>query len=243
MRRALMLLVVLVFSTTTPLDAQSVRGRLLDAETDAAIAGGTVTLLSQDSLPLQSALSDETGTFLLQAPEAGGYRLFAERIGYRSAASPIIEMEARDTLTVEYRLSTEAVLLRPVTVVAYTGRPDGVLGGFYERMERGGFGTFISREQIEQRHPIYPSDLLRTVPGVQIIPTWWGRAVVLMRGRCVPQIYLDGMRIASGSIDDLVTPMDLEGIEVYRGLAGLPVEFAGPASTCGAIVLWTRRTR
>jgi SHS2 domain-containing protein len=164
MRRTLMLLGAVVFSTTVPLDAQSIRGRLLDTETDAAIAGGTVILLSEDSVPLPSVLSDEAGSFVRQAPDAGGYRLYAQRLGYRSAASPVIEMEARDTLTVEYRLSTEAVLLRPVTVVAYTGRPDGVLGGFYERMERGAFGTFISREQIEQRHPIYASDLLRTIP-------------------------------------------------------------------------------
>jgi hypothetical protein len=61
-----------------------------------------------------------------------------------------------------------------------------------------------------------------------------------MRGWCVPQIYLDGMRIRTCSIDDLASPMDLEGIEVYRS-AVVPAELAGPGSSCGVIALWTRR--
>ncbi|MEX1183198.1 MAG: hypothetical protein WEF86_08165 [Gemmatimonadota bacterium] len=40
------------------------------------------------------------------------------------------------------------------------------------------------------------------------------------------------------SIDDLVRPLDLEAIEVYRGPSEMPAEFA--RGTCGAIVLWTR---
>jgi hypothetical protein len=135
-------------------------------------------------------------------------------------------MEAGDSLAVEFLISTEAVLLQPLTVVAASTRPQGLLGGFYERMERGGFGSFINRDEIEKRQPIYPSDLLRTIPGVQVVPTWWGRALVVMRGRCIPQIYLDGMRVGSASIDELVSPFELEGIEVYRGIE-TPAEFSG----------------
>jgi hypothetical protein len=230
---------LLVFSISA--EAQVVRGRLLDAETGVAIAGGTVVLLTEDSVPVRSGDSDPSGNFLLSAPQPGAYRLQAERLGYRTSTTPPIELEARDTLQVEYRLSTQAVVLQPLTVVTTPRRLAGPLGGFYERMERGAFGTFISREQIDARHPVYASDLLRTVPGIQLVPTWWGRTVVLMRGWCVPQIVLDGMRIRTSSIDDLVSPMDLEGIEIYRSAAEAPAELAGPNANCGVIALWTRR--
>jgi len=33
----------------------------------------------------------------------------------------------------------------------------------------------------------------------------------------------------------------IEGIEVFRGLSEMPVEFAEPDLRCGAIALWMRR--
>src|SRR5690606_33704044 len=214
------------------------QGRLLDAETATPIESGTMTLLSADSVPVQTVLTNEQGEFTLSAPSPGGYRLAAERIGYRSSASPVLELEEDDELRVEFLVSTEAVVLQPLTVVVPAERTRGQLSGFYERMERG-LGTFIDRERIESMNPIRASDLLRMVPGVHLVPTSAGRSVILMRGRCVPLIYLDGMRIRTTSIDDLVNVWDLEGIEVYRGLE-VPAEFSH-FSDCGAIVLWTRR--
>lgn len=241
MRRFATFLGFLALLVASGLEGQSIRGRLLDAESGAAIPAGTMILLSEDSVPVRDVLTDSTGAFLLGAPGPGAYRLQAQRIGYRTAATPPIELEERDTLEVEYRLSTQAVVLQPLTVVTTARRPTGPLGGFYERAERAAFGTFITREQIEERHPVYASDLLRTVPGVQLVPTWWGRAVVMMRGWCVPQIYLDGMRVRTGSIDELVSATDLEGIEVYLSAVEAPPEFAAGSSRCGVVALWTRR--
>jgi hypothetical protein len=239
MRCVLGILTLAALAITTPVDAQSVRGRLVDAQTGAAVERGTMTLLSEDSVALQSRVTDAEGAFALSIPGPGAYRLGAERIGYRTAATPLIELEEADSLEVEFRLSVDAVLLQPLDVVVHNRRPPGPLGGFYERMERGGFGTFISRDEIEERKPLRTSDLLQTVPGVQLVRTRWGETVALMRGRCAPQVYMDGMRLGVSSVD-LVHPMDLEGIEVYRGPAGVPGEFSH-RSGCGAIALWTRR--
>jgi len=40
--------------------------------------------------------------------------------------------------------------------------------------------------------------------------------------------------------DHIVNPMDIEGIEVYTHAAEAPVEYRGPGTSCGAILLWTR---
>jgi hypothetical protein len=54
---------------------------------------------------------------------------------------------------------------------------------------------------------------------------------------------LDGVPYAllgGETIDDVVSPTQLEGIEVYRHAAEVPAEFLTAGSSCGAIVLWTR---
>ncbi|WP_423924508.1 carboxypeptidase regulatory-like domain-containing protein [Candidatus Palauibacter sp.] len=42
------------------------------------------------------------------------------------------------------------------------------------------------------------------------------------------------------SINDLVLPTEIAGIEVYTGAAALPAEFGGHDARCGAVVIWTK---
>lgn len=233
------LLISALLSAAAPGAAQTVSGRLLDASTRQPIAAGRMSLLD-DGDTLVSALTDSAGNFRLRAPRSGDFRLRAERLGYRTAETPPIELAEDDTLRVEFRLSVDVIELNPITVIGYS-RPMGQLGGFYERAQRG-MGVFVTRADIEARSPLNTTDLLRTVPGVSLLPApRGGGSIVRLRGGCNPRVYLDGLPIQMGStsIDALIRPHDLEGIEVYRGPGELPVEFG--LNACGAIVLWTRR--
>jgi hypothetical protein len=219
--------------------AQTVTGRLLDTSTGRPIESGTLALVSEGAT-VASAATDTSGNFVLTAPRAGSYSLRAERIGYRTAETAPLDLGARDTLQVEFRLSVDAVAMNPITVIGYSQRPSGQLGGFYDRQRSAIGGQFITREDIDRRSPTYVTDLLRTVPGVLVRPGPGGN-IVVVRGGCVPRVFLDGVPItlAGTSIDELVHPADLEGIEVYRGPSELPALFSQGA--CGAIALWTRR--
>jgi hypothetical protein len=42
------------------------------------------------------------------------------------------------------------------------------------------------------------------------------------------------------SIDDIVNPNDIEGIEVYTNPAEVPGEFMTARTNCGVIALWTK---
>ena len=78
---------------------------------------------------------------------------------------------------------------------------------------------------------------------------------------CQLNVYLDGNLVVRGSeerwsraagdgpfrhdtppqsLNDLVMPDEIAGLEVYVGAAGLPAEFGGSDSRCGAVVIWTR---
>lgn len=57
---------------------------------------------------------------------------------------------------------------------------------------------------------------------------------------CPMAVYLDGIRLREGELDQFVKPLEVGGIEVYKGLASLPAEFGGFRNRCGAVVVWTK---
>jgi hypothetical protein len=228
-----------------PLAAQTIRGRVLEEFTDRPIGGAAVSLLTEQGARVaQGATSASDGGFTLPAPSPSTYRLWAEKPGYRLLVSPALQLRQGDVLDVTLRLLPDTIVLRPVVVTASNRRPAGRFGGFYDRMGRHVAGTFITRDQIERRHPIQVSDLLRTIPGLEVLPSprGFGFDVRTVDG-CRPQVFLDGVPYAllgGETIDDVVSPTQLEGIEVYRHAAEVPAEFLTAGSSCGAIVLWTR---
>lgn len=240
-------------------------GVIVDNTTNAPVEGARVTLLSQQGRRLRSVVTALDGRFSF-VPSPGYYRFRVERVGYVQVNTAHIRV-VRDSVDLEIRLRDDAVMLAPVTVVARSGRVSPVLAGFYQRMENG-FGRYITRDQIETRQPGNITDMLRMLPGVRMHPrsSGAGSDVVMNRaaprmGGCPVQIFLDGIRInrsdapivnrdsldqdlvalnESIALDDLADPSELEGIEVYYGLAGVPAEFMGPDARCGTVAVWTR---
>lgn len=220
---------------------QTVRGILLDDATGQVLDSGLVALLA-DSVQVAGVRTDSAGQFVLTAPDAGSYCLRAERFGYRPATSTALRLTGGDTLRVEFLLSTEVVLLDPVVVRA-RARRIGLPRDFYERAERGGFGRFMVREEIEAEHAVQTTHLLWRFPGVRLLPNPRGGGnTILLRGNCAPAVFLDGVRVHlyGMTVDALVRPGELEGIEVYGSVAEVPVECGGLRTGCGAILFWTR---
>jgi hypothetical protein len=98
-------------------------------------------------------------------------------------------------------------------------------------------GVFITRAALDSTTAQSVTALLARVPLLG------GDGVLsLSRGGCTPTLYLNGARfqLASGeTIDDLILPRTLDGVEIYRHRTELPPEFAG-IDRCAAIVFWTR---
>jgi TonB-dependent receptor-like protein len=127
--------------------------------------------------------------------------------------------------------------------------------GFYKRRQAG-FGHFLSRDEIDKRDPLILSDLLKGMSGVRVTCTGARRCTVTMRaantmffrGKCNPSVVLDGVVLQPGGtggggllLDDLVNPFSIEALEVYPGPEGVPVQYSGYLSPCGAILVWSRR--
>lgn len=224
-----------------PARAQTVAGQLLDAPHRQPLASASMSLLEGDA-PVVTTATAADGSFLLQAPRAGTFRLRAELVGYDAVETTLFDIAAGDTLRLEFRMAMKPVTLSALRVPASAGASaPRSMAGFHERQRAGLGATFFDRERILRMRPLCTSELFRDIAGVRLMPAARGTGnVVLFRGGCAPQFFIDAVpvELRNLTIDDLVRPLDLDGVEVYRGTTGLPTEFA--RSTCGTVLIWTR---
>ena len=241
-----------------PVTAQEVhlRGRVVDNQSLAPISAAQVMVSTAAGKRMGELVSDQEGHFVFTVPEPGGYVFRAERIGYEATETPILWTDDFSTFSVEIRLDPDAVLLAPIEVIARSrAAPSPVLENFHARLESG-LGHFFTRDDVEKLRPSRVTDLLARVPGVRLESSGAGlrRSVFFSRGGlpCRAQIFVDGMlwtrpdMLRRGgdpgfTVDDAVSPASIEGIEVYRGLSGIPAEFLTPEARCGVVAIWTRR--
>ncbi|MEE8477621.1 MAG: Plug domain-containing protein, partial [Gemmatimonadales bacterium] len=123
-------------------------------------------------------------------------------------------------------------------------------------------GYFMDREEIEKRlgSVADAAQLLSVVPGVNIVAGVGGSVIRISRaagafGACNakgPRIWVDGFLIDTQdlpgerqfySLSQVVQPEDIYAIEVYRSPSQVPVQYGGPQSGCGLVLIWTARGR
>lgn len=236
------------FAAPLAVTAQFVEGRVIHATTEQPLAAVHIELRTADDIRVASALTDSAGRFRAQASRTGALTVTASLIGYQSAKT-VLHVTAGERVDVVIRMSEQAITLDPIQVETRSMVSMGPLAGYYDRVERYrrmGIGRILTRDQIDARNAIDVTDLLRMVPRVRI-STGMGRGGDVYfnsgMGGCVPKVYLNGVlanRNSPASVNEMVSPGELEGIEVYQGLAQMSGEFYDVAG-CGVILLWTRR--
>jgi hypothetical protein len=244
----------------------AIRGEVVDETTGEGVPAVQVEFLDTRGRVRASATSDGAGVFVLPRVPAGSFRLRSTRIGYATTATDFDRVEAGEVMTVVLRIHPEAVPLAPLEVTSRRRVASPLLEGFHLRRERGAAGSYLTREDVERRAPLRLTDLLQSLPGIRITtgPGFGSNRLVSMvppgparsSGACPVQVFVDGLPasrrilMAGGGglgpldgvpVDDLVSPGEIEGVEVYRGLEGVPPEFLTPDAGCGVIAIWTRR--
>lgn len=230
-----------------------VAGRVLDDSTGLGIAGARVELLSDSRRVLHATTADDSGDFSIPIRRRGRYRLRASRMGFAGAVTPAVGISHTDSLAVEVRLTTDRVLLAPLQVVARPARRHRSHGldNYRTRLASHVGGRFVTREEVARRNTSRLTDILAT-KGLVVA----GSGLYFPRNRCSPMVYMDGMlmtrqtprrrsRIIGQPAYDavnMVSPGDVEGIEIYQGRSSIPAEFGGPGAECGVIAIWTRRS-
>jgi hypothetical protein len=230
--------------------AQALRGTVIDSTSGRPLSGTQVTVLNASGATVASAMTRVDGSFAFHLGAVGNYQVRVMRIGYASRITQPIAVDTHFASSVQVVLPPNPVPLDTIRVVA--GRvvierlvPWLADAGFYHR-RRMGFGHFLDREEIEKKHPLVVTDLLEGMLGVEVHCSSAFSCGVTMAGSqmfirkpCAPTVVVDGMVVSGGM--STVQVFDLEAIEVYPSPAGVPVQYSGYLSPCGAILLWTRR--
>jgi hypothetical protein len=174
-------------------------------------------------------VTDTAGLFRIRLAhplQSGLFVLRVEMLGYRRLDAVPLRVVDRDELTVRLTLAVDAIPLEPLRVTARGRYTRGPLDEYYDRAERVrrfGGGVIIDYEQLRRRR------------GVSVQHVISERAPFRS---CPPSYFIDGMR-ASGDDVQAVGVSEVEGIEVYRTQAQVPVIYQG-RSHCGAVLIWTQ---
>lgn len=228
-----------------------VSGRVLDDRTGEPLAGASVSLLNRRDVRVGRAQTADDGTFALEIPHAGGFVLRAERRGYVGTESERLELNPHDSVRVELRMGTDAVVLAPLTVTAGPRglRRDHQLAGFEWRRRNQAWGRYMGPEEIRRMNAFHPTDVLQQIPFVRVEGTFDRIVTLPVRGgrigasrRCIPNLYVDGnpVRMMAGLTIDQVVGGDLAAVEVYASPSSAPGEFpARDNPFCGVVVVWT----
>jgi hypothetical protein len=238
--RAAPIFVVLLALFPPASAAQEARGRTLAGvvtdTTGRPIAHVEVGLLAGREIA-RSLRTGEDGRFELTNLPDRKTSIVVRRLGYQPRVYTVQIREGATRAFLPVVLDPMPAELEKIIVMARVAESGGRLRDFYERKRRNAWGTFIEREEIERRNPLWMSDMLRMVPGVRVMPIRWGGNAVRLRDGCWPTVWVDGMPIRGAELDEVISPSEVAGVEVYRSRAGTPVQFTG---SCGAIVVWTR---
>jgi hypothetical protein len=182
--------------------------------------------------------------------DPGTYLLRATRLGF-GPRSITTDIAADDTVTMSIEMDVLPVQLSEVKVKAREERYRGKMAGFAERMHTSAAArsSFITRDEIERRHPMLISDLIKERGGR--IRECAGSATIWLDGAMLVSDKIGnpvrGRRTEPSPRDprlDHIPPDEIEAIEVYPGGATTPSEFSatampGLAPGC-TVVIWTR---
>jgi hypothetical protein len=186
--------------------------------------------------------SDTAGAFTLPPVPSGNVDLSFRRLSFEPVVLSL-QIAPDDTTDIEVTLTVVAQALKAVVVLA-DQQHLRILEAFETRRKQG-IGHFITRGEIEKRHPLLLSDMVRMIPGAILASDMLGRTTLhfarVPHAGCPPQYFVDGMQVYGYNIDDMPAT-DVEGVELYAGPSGLPPEYNRLHSTvsCGAVIIWTR---
>jgi len=174
----------------------------------------------------------------------GTQLIVVRQVGFQPI-SLTVNVTAREPTDMKVALGPTANIMDPVLI---TARRNTALEkqGFFRR-QRSGWGTYITREDVDKRQPMFVTDLLTNVSGVRVVRTARGTIVRSAgntslaggSGGCT-RLWVDGAQwgtVMPGDIDTAVGPNELAGVEVYRP-GDVPPQFAG-FGQCLTIVVWT----
>lgn len=240
-----------------PSGLTSFSGRVFVDSTERPIAGAEVLLPTLT----KSTFTDDSGAFQLRDIPAGEHEVIVRRMGYLPLATRLV-FTSREPLVHQIFLS-KVMVLDTIAVSATRVMAD------FEDNRRLGLGHFLTRAELAKVEHLSIATILSQVPGLRIVGSAnraWPASTRISRlmsppilddldvkrgampGLCYAQVYLDNAVVYRGRpgepLFDLstVNAAAIEAIEYYASPSQIPARYSNVNSTCGVLVIWTRRS-
>ena len=250
-----------VFATTVdgqrPTVGAELWGRVLLAGDTVALPGTVVEVVGLPS----RVTSSQTGFYRFAQLPQGPQQLRVRHIGYESVSIPV-ELKDGEAERRDISLTRLATTLTEVRIEGQVRKVPPRFQEVYRRMSTA-TGKFFTREDIDLLNPTDVLSLLDQVPtarvsrtGIKFARCNEGGQLALSRVGGKVQIWIDGLRMTGrattprGRDDDnaiaaeqrevlrMVSPSQVQAIEVYSGVSRIPGEFLDDA--CAVIAIWTK---
>lgn len=215
----------------------------------------------------QIAFTGDSGRYRLLVPAPGITRISVRAVGFYPATRRFV-LAGADTVVADFVLAPVPQRLDSIAVTGNPAPVSGKMLGFEARRQMG-FGRFFTREFLAQRETSTLANVLRLAVNLQLVrrparcgggfsaatgrsgavpwETWMACAGSRFTPACYAPIYLDGVSYWGPGLPGVPPPdveqlnvIDLEGIEVYRGMSEAPLQYRAFGSACGVVLLWTR---
>jgi carboxypeptidase family protein/TonB-dependent receptor-like protein len=218
-------------------------GTVVDANSKQPITGAQVSISGAALV----ATTNDRGAFVISGAPGGTHTVLVRAVRY-APEQRTVDLLGETPLTIDVRLTTLKKMLDTIRVTAsrvYTA------GNGFEQRRVSGFGTYIDAKEIERTRPFEVTRMLRSLNGVDVVGSGFNQKI-LMRGvmdYCQPSIVIDGVRLpdfTGADLNMMVAPEDIAGLEVYTSAGTVPAQFRGLSTEsmrCGAVVVWTKRSR
>lgn len=241
------ILVVAATATTsaaaaaTPLaaSAQTFQGRVLEQGTDQPVPTALVRLVDEEGERLAISIADSSGLYRVEAPEPGVYRLEAERLGFETFRTPLLEAGAAEgTYPIDLVMRAD-----PYELPGFTVETNRVTEEDADREIRRMIGASVAslrfrpidfeeiQDHVAKGHSLV--DVMRWTnnPGLTVFRTSDGPCFSVRGRGCLP-VYLNGLPLRRDFVE--AAPLDM----VYRIVIVTPTDPVMPYGG-GAVLLYT----
>jgi hypothetical protein len=141
---------ILSLGAWSPASAQVVTGRIVGDSNAEFIEGAVVVLMTASGERTRGVLTDQNGRFALRAPAPGTYRIHAEMIGRRTAASEKFELDAGTAVVnlalVSVPIQLEEVLVRAASRCATNGEMGVATVAVWQEIQKALRAEAVTRE-------------------------------------------------------------------------------------------------
>jgi hypothetical protein len=218
----------------SPSGTTSLSGVVHRSGSGRTIAGAHVHLYGATG----EVVSSPDGSFGLAAVPFGTQSVEVTALGYYPRRYAV-DVRPGTTPKISIPMLEMAPVLDSVRVVA-KGRAPATLHREFDERSAHGSGQYITEDMISKANVLQTAELMQQVRGFYVMSdtVYSSRGVTELTGNrvCQPAVYINGMQSA-GTMNDIV-PTDIHGIEVYASSVNVPPQYR--ASSCGAILIWTK---